>query len=76
MDCSEQVDLPLGVLAPNDPQWRSAAKAMGRCAPAPPIKHESARLYYRCKSLYKRASAKLLHIESSKTREHSSLGVR
>ena len=55
----------------SDPQWRVAAKAMGHWAPAPPITDESVRLDYRCKSLYGRASAKLLQVESSNSREHS-----
>ena len=44
---------------------------MSRWSPAPPLTDESARLYYHCKSLYGRASAKLRQVESSKSREHS-----
>ena len=72
MEPLSQGDLPLGALTPNHPLWRAAAKAMGRWTPAPKLTYESVRLYYRCKALHGRASAKLLESERTHKREHSS----
>ena len=52
--------------------WRAAAKAMARWSPAPQVTDETVRLYYRCKEIHGRCSAKLIDEESTKKREHSS----
>ena len=65
-------DLLAGARSPNHPLWRAAAKAMGRWTPAPKLTDETARVYYRCNALRRRASAKLLDAERTEKREHSS----
>ena len=52
--------------------WRAAAKAMARWSPSPQVTDELVRLYYRCKAMHGRCSAKLIVKESTKKREHSS----
>ena len=64
--------MPAGELTSSHPMWRAAAKAMSRWSPTPQVTDETVRLYYRCKQMYGRCSAKLMDKESTKTREHSS----
>ena len=64
--------LPAGELTPSHPMWRAAAKAMSRFSPAPQVADDAARLYYRCRQMYGRCSAKLMDTERTKAREHSS----
>ena len=64
--------MPTGELAPSRPMWRAAAKAMARWTPAPQVTDELVRLYYRCKTMHGRCSAKLIDKENTKKREHSS----
>jgi len=72
MEPSSQDALPTGELTPSHPLWRAAAKAMARWSPAPQVTDEIVRLYYRCKTMHGRCSAKLIEQESTKRREHSS----
>ena len=65
--------LPAGALTPSHPLWRAAAKAMARFSPAPLVTEETVRLYYRCREMHGRCSAKLLQKEQlTESREHSS----
>ena len=72
MEPSSQDALPTGELTPSHPMWRAAAKAMARWSPAPQVTDEAVRLYYRCKEIHGRCSAKLIDKENTKKREHSS----
>ena len=72
MEALSKDALPAGELTPNHPLWRAAAKAMARWTPAPQVTDEIVRLYYRCKTMHGRCSAKLIEQESTKRREHSS----